>query len=93
MKAGSRLQDNYPDHWATILSGELGVVTPLQRVAVYAPIFPDPENRERFWVILHTESRSDFFTSVWSFRIAAVTILKIQKVKFMTVLSISAGEK
>ena len=74
LNTGYRLQYDYADAAAEILSGQPGNKVGAT-VLVYTPIYPDPANHSVYWVIIHDEPSKVIFASVWQFRTAAISIL------------------
>ena len=70
-----RVQVEFPRHWPQILRPSPGVISEGGQVIVHVPVFPNADNPERYWVLLHVEPRATLFASVYAFRTTAAGIL------------------
>ncbi len=73
---GEGVRRDYPAQADAILSGERGAVFTRNKVVVYEPFYPAPqEYPDYFWVLMRVEPTRTLFASIWEFRIAAASIL------------------
>lgn len=74
LATGFRLQNDYPQVHAAVLSGQSQSIIS-DNAVVFTSIYPEPNNHTFYWVLIHEEPQNTIFASVWDFRVTAATIL------------------
>ena len=74
LDSGFRLQQDYPEAQASILTGEPGELV-TERALVYSPVHPNPDDPSYYWTLVYDGSLATLFLPVWQFRYTAFFIL------------------
>ncbi len=72
---GERVHLDFPRHWPELLAPSPGVVMTWDKVIVHMPVFLNPPDKTRYWVLLRVQPKPKALAPVQSFRLTAGSIL------------------